>query len=145
MADPLSIIASIIAVVGAAEGVTKTLAQLKSIRNAPDELLALINEVSDLKVILSDVQMYVVHNTQRLRIFQAELQNLSTLIDRAKTKLLDLDRLIQYRLMKPESTSNQIKTSRREWLRARSTVNQFRQALRDIRLNIVTQMVVINS
>ena len=62
MADPLSITASIIAVVGAAECVTKTLAKIRSIRNAPDELLALINEVSDLKIILSDIQNYIVYN-----------------------------------------------------------------------------------
>ena len=55
MADSLSITASIIAVVGAAEGVTKTLDKIKNIRNVSDELLALINEVSDLKAILSDI------------------------------------------------------------------------------------------
>ena len=141
MADPLSITASIIAVVGAAEGVTKTLAKIKSIRNAPDELLALINEVSDLKLIISDIQNHIV--IQRAQIPQTELQNISTLIKRAKDKLLELDQLIQYRLVKPES--DQIKVSRREWLRAKAVIERFRQDLRDIRLNIITQMAVINS
>ena len=40
MADPLSIAASIIAVVGAAEGVAKKLVKIKNIRNAPEELSA---------------------------------------------------------------------------------------------------------
>ena len=145
MADPLSIIASIIAVVGAAEGVAKTLGKIKTIRNAPDELLALINEVSDLKIILSDIQSYVIHNIQRPQISPEELRNISTLINRARDKLLELDQLIQYRLIKPDSVSDQIKVSRREWLRARSTIERFRQSLRDIRLNIVTQMVIMNS
>ena len=82
MADPLSLAASIIAVVGAAEGVTKTLAKIKSICNAPYELLALVNKVSDLKIILNHVQNYIIHNTQRLPVSQ-ELRNLSTLIARA--------------------------------------------------------------
>ena len=145
MADPLSITASIIAVVGAAEGVTKTLAKIKSIRNAPDELLALINEVSDLRIILSDMQNYLTQNTQRPQISQEELQNISTLINRAKKKLLELDQLIQYRLVKPESNSHQIKVFRREWLRAKNTIEKFRQSLRDIKLNIMAQMMVINS
>ena len=145
MADPLSITASIIAVVGAAEGVTKTLAKIKSIRNAPDELLPLINEVSDLKIILSDMQNYITQNTQKPQISQQELRNISTLINRAKEKLLELDQLIQYRLVKPESISDQIKVSRREWLRAKSTIEKFRQSLRDIKLNIMAQMMVINS
>ena len=141
MADPLSITASIIAVVGAAEGVTKTLAKIKSIRNAPDELLALMNEVSDLKLVISDIQNHIV--IQRAQTPQTELQNISTLVKRAKDKLLELDQLIQYRLVKPES--DQIKVSRREWLRAKAVIERFRQNLRDIRLNIITQMAVINS
>ena len=145
MADPLSITASIIAVVGAAEGITKTLAKFKSIRNAPDELLALINEVSDLNIILSNVQSYIIHNTQKPQISQEELQNISTLINRAKEKLLELDQLIQYQLVKPESIPDRLKVSRREWLRARGTIEKLRQSLRDIRLNIVTHMVVVNS
>ena len=145
MADPLSLIASIIAVVGAAEGVSKTLAKMKSIRDAPDELLALINEVSDLRIILMDVQSYIAQNLRRPRIAQDELQHMSTLIDRAKEKLLKLDELIQYRLVKPDSIANHIKVSKREWVRAKSTIEKFQQSLRDIRLNIVAQMTVINS
>ena len=117
MADPLSITVSIIAVVGAAEGVTKTLAKIKSIRNAPDELLALIKEVSDLMIILRDLQNYVNQNTHRPQISQEELESISTLINRAKDKLLELDKLIQYKLVKPESITDQIKVYR-------STVNR---------------------
>ena len=70
---------------------------------------------------------------------------MSTLVNRAKEKLLELDELIQYKLVKLGSTSDQIKVSRREWLRAKNTIEKFRQSLRDIRLNIVTHMVVVNS
>ena len=65
MADPLSIAASIIAVVGAAEGVGKTLTKIRNIRNAPNEILALINEVSDLRVILNDLEGFITQNTAR--------------------------------------------------------------------------------
>ncbi|KAL9121160.1 MAG: hypothetical protein Q9187_002285 [Circinaria calcarea] len=111
MADPLSITASIVAVVGAAGGITKTLAKIKNIRNAPDELLALINEVSDLRLILNDLQHYITQDTQRQQILQEELQHISILVGRAKDKLLQLDELIQYRLVKPESISDEIKTA----------------------------------
>ena len=144
MADPLSITASIIAVVGAAEGVTKTLAKIRNIRNAPEELLALINEVSDLRIILAGIQSYV-QNTAASPELQDALQHLTVLINRAKDKLLQLDELVQYRLTKPESVADQIKVSRREWARAKTTIDDFRQSLRDIRINIVTQMIVVNS
>ena len=145
MADPLSITASIIAVVGAAEGVTKTLSKIKNMRHAPDELLALINEVSDLRIILSDIHSYIVENTERPQIPYERLQHVTIFVNRAKEKLLQLDELIQYRLTKPESVTDQIKISRREWARAKTTIERFQQNLRDIRLNIIAQMTVVNS
>ena len=150
MADPLSITASIIAVVGAAEGVTKMIAKIRNIRNAPEELLALINEVSDLRIIFGDVQHYL-QNAQRCqsmpRVFTdlTELHHMFILINRAKYKLLELDELIQYRLTKPESIADHVKVSRREWARSKTTIEGFRQSLRDIRLNVVSPMVIINS
>ena len=145
MADPLSITASIIAVVGAAEGVTKTISKISNLRNAPNQVLALINEVSDLRIILGDIHSYIIENTQRSQISQKRLQHTTIFVDRAREKLLQLDELIQYRLTKPESVPNQIKISRREWAGARATIERFQQDLRDIRLNIIAQMTVVNS
>ena len=144
MADPLSITASIIAVLGAAEGLTKTLAKIRNIRNAPEELLALINEISDLRIVIGDVQYYV-QNAPKLLILQEPLQHMSILITRAKVKLLQTDELVQYRLMKPGSVVDQIKVSRREWARSRVIIDSTQYNLRDIRLNIVAQLLVINS
>ena len=59
MADPFSITAGIVVIVGAAGGITKTLEKIKDFRNAPDELLALINEVSDFRLILNNLQHYI--------------------------------------------------------------------------------------
>ncbi len=58
MADLLSVVASIIAVIVAAEIVGKTLCQIRDVTNAPDELLALSNEISDLTVVLKKVESY---------------------------------------------------------------------------------------
>ena len=55
MGDPLSITASVIAILGAADSVRKVLSKIRLLNASPDELLALINEVSDFKVVLYDV------------------------------------------------------------------------------------------
>ena len=144
MADPLSFAASIIAVLGAAEGVAKTLSRIQSIRNAPDELLALINEVSDLQIIFGDVQSYA-RSTQGPQMSRDHLQHLLAFVNRAKEKLLQLDELVHYKLLKPQSSPDHIKVSKREWLKQVKTIERFRQSLRDIRLNIVIHMVMINS
>ena len=145
MADPLSLTASIIAVLGAAEGVGKTLKRIKNIYNAPTEVLALINEISDLRIILSDLQGYITQNTTRPQLPSEQLRHMSVLLQRAKDRLLELDQLVEYQLLKPESRSDHIRVSRREWAKAKETVGRFRQSLRDIRLDIVAQLVVVNS
>ena len=145
MADPLSIIASIIAVIGAAEGMSKTLTKIRNICNAPVEVLALTNEVCDLRVILNDLEGYITQNTLRPQLPQEQLHHISVLLQRARNCLLELDKLIEYRLLKPESRPDQIQVSRREWARVKDIIEKFRQSLRDIRLNIVAQMMVINS
>ena len=75
---------------------------------------------------------------------QERISQLSSLVNRATEKLLRLDKFIQYRLLKPDSTIDQIKISRREWAWSKSKVDRFQQELKDIRLNIVTQMVLLN-
>ena len=142
MADPLSITASIIAVIGAAEGVGKALAKIKDIRNAPEDVLALINEVSDLRVILGDVEKST-RAAGTTPLPHEQLAHMSTLIDRAKDRLLEIDQLIHYQLVKPDTSD--IKVSRREWAIARPTIKRFRESLRDVRLNLLTQMIVISS
>ena len=142
MADPLSITASVIAVLGAAEGVSKTLARIKSLRHAPTEVLALINEVSDLRIILGEVERYVIRDVSSP---VEQLQTMSTLVERAMDSLLELDQLIQYRLLKATSRSTEPKISRREWAAAKPVIERYRQGLRDIRLNILNQLVVINT
>ena len=144
MADPLSITASVIAVVGAAEGVGKTLTKIKNIRNAPSELFALINEVSDLRIILTDIDSYLSQAITRTQPLD-QLQHMTTLLQRAKDRLLQLDELIQYRLIKTDSTLERIKVSRHKWATARDTIESYRQSLRDVRLNIIAQMTVLNA
>ena len=57
MADPLSIVASAISIVGAAKTVSKTLSTVIKLRklDVPDELMTLVNEVSDLRSVVDQV------------------------------------------------------------------------------------------
>ncbi|PVH88072.1 hypothetical protein DL98DRAFT_648957 [Cadophora sp. DSE1049] len=54
--DPLSISASIVALLGAAATVARGLDRLRAWRNAPVELISLLNEVADLQVVLTNVK-----------------------------------------------------------------------------------------
>jgi Fungal N-terminal domain of STAND proteins len=63
--DPLSISASIVALLGAAGAVVNGLQKLTSIYHASNSLLALINELSDFQVVLCSLSSVV---TQRENI-----------------------------------------------------------------------------
>ena len=146
MATTLSLIASVIAVVGAADTIAKTISEVKVLRDAPDELLALNNEVSDLTVILRNVESCVTGNdAERGTVPPDTLQHMFTLVDRAKSRLLELDRLIHYKLLESGSFNADYKVFWIRWARAKSTVESHRMALRDIRQNIVLQILVISS
>ena len=143
MADGLSFAASIITVLGTAEGLSKALSRIRRLRHVPNELLALINEVSDLRIILGEVQSYAVQESRSPQLIPSHVQHLAVLVDRAKDTLLELDELIHYHLVKPQQGPT--KVAKREWLKAAATIERFRQSLRDIRLNITTHMVLMNS
>ena len=135
MADPLSLTVSIIAVIGAVEVLGKTLKKISSIRNTLNELLALVNEISDFRIILSNIENHNVKNTEDVP--QEQLQHMSILLNRAKDRLLQLDELVQHRLIKPNLTSTRIKVSQLNWSRASGTIEEFRKSLKDVRMNLI--------
>ena len=143
MADGLSLAASIFAVLGAADGLSRVLSQIRRLRHAPNELLALINEVSDLRIVLGGIQTYAIQNEYDLHLSQNHVRDLMVLTDRAKETVLELDKLIHYRLIKPQHGT--VKLAKTEWLKGATRVERLRHQLRDSRLNIATQMVLINS
>ena len=125
MADPLSVAASIIAVIGAVDGVVKTFSCVKKIRHAPDKVLSLHNEISDFRLVLGYMERYFIYDSNRPPVSHDHEETLVTLITNAKDQILELDNLLQYRILKPESTAGTIKISRLEWTRAESTMRHF--------------------
>ena len=118
MADPLSITASIIAIVSAAEGVSSAISRLKTLYDAPAEALALINELSDLGVVLSQVEKHIVQNNQEQETQRSreQLQSLAALVESATVVLHDVHELVQTRLLVPQSTLHRRSVSQYGWL-----------------------------
>ena len=97
MADPLSITASVIAILGAADSVGKVLSKIRLLNASSDELLALINEVSDFKVVLYDVGRNFRDPSMTNHPVTADQHaHLVDLIDRGKGILLQLEQMIEY-------------------------------------------------
>lgn len=146
MTDPLSLVASIITVGTTAKGIGKILSKLQLLRNAPDELLALNNEVSDLTAALQSIESYISANKANgATLPQNTLLHISSLISRAKDRLFQLDQLIHYRFLKSGSLDGNYKVFRLRWAKASKTVERHQLALRDIRQNIVIQLTAASS
>ena len=139
MADPLSIIASIIAVLGAAESAGKTLNRIRDMMNAPDEVLALGNEISDLTVVLKHVETYVTGANGAV-ISLEHLEHLSLLVKRAHSKLAQLGQIMHDHLPESRRADRRRSPLRLSWALLKTKVNGFRVDLRDIKLSMIVQM-----
>ena len=127
MAEPLSLTASIIAVVGAADEVTKGLRRLKAAKDAPKGLQDLLEDAEQLEMVLNCVKN-TVHGSRSPPI------ELATLTREAGSKLLELRSLIEYGLTKAGVSD---KVDRWQWLRKGNEVERLRNQLSTIRLNLV--------
>ncbi|KAI9873434.1 MAG: hypothetical protein M1830_000415 [Pleopsidium flavum] len=137
--DPLSVTASVLTVVGAAGAVLKSLKKLSSFRRAPEEVHALIDEVSDLQTVLRDIETFLQERRENDRSLHRVL-GLSVLLERAKDKLLELDSIIHYRLINHQHSDSGFEVARTKWVGEKTAVASIQQALRDIRLNLTTAL-----
>ena len=138
MAEALGVIGSLIAVYQLAD---RSAQILSGIRHAPTELLALHNEVSDLAMTIKTVETCLKTNDS---LSVLETGHVVELLKRAKCHLLQLNELIHMRFLKPGTPNGVHKISRLRWALAKGTVERHRSALRDVRNNIMTELVSIN-
>ena len=140
--DPLSITASVIAILGAAREVTKGLAKVQALQHAPAELSGLINEVSDLRAVISQVSIF--SNQLEEENFRGPVVALKGHLSRAMVQLRTLDNLINTKLFKFRADGT-TRMSRRAWIRLRADVELMQRELRSIRGNIGTALGVVTS
>jgi hypothetical protein len=140
--DPLSVTASVLAILGAAGQVTKGLAKIRSIHNAPAELSGLINEVSDLRAIISQVATF--SNRLEDEGLRGPVVALKSHLSRARDQLYALDNLINVELLKVRA-SGSVRLSRKAWIRLKPDIELMQLELRGIRVNIGIALGVVTS
>ena len=124
--DPLSISASIIALAGATTSVIKTAEKFRSSLKAGDEICALINELTDLKCVLTTPDLDQSHPSAELA------SHLRGIIQKTNEKLSDLEIIINTRLLKPKSEGKPITVDRTAWLLQKSRIESNRKELRNL-------------
>lgn len=119
--DPLSIAASVVTIAGAAATLVRGLEKLNQLRDATGELCALINEISDFRVVLQEFGNYVEESQERLEL---PLDYLAQLLQRGRDALLRLDTIVHYELLKLPTVPGEVRVFHRNWLRKNSTIKK---------------------
>ena len=133
--DPLSLTASIIAIVGAGSTLAQTVKKIASLRGAPAVLLALNNEIADLQLALhAIIDVYEGGHT----VQESTAASLSSTLLQIRTSIEQLVGLVA-RVQKPSNgPTDGLKLNRVAWLREQSRLNGVNNDIRDCRQKLVS-------
>ncbi|MCJ1438887.1 hypothetical protein MMC27_008277 [Xylographa pallens] len=137
--DPLSFTASLIAVITLAGTVINSIKKLRTLlKDAPSDVLALLNEIEDFHSVLHSVQNTCQYTTSHT------FHELSSLPSRASDKLNELEHLLHYRVLKrvPKQGA-EAEVPKLRWLRVRGRINSLRKDLTSIRADLTTALATI--
>ena len=128
--DPISAAASVLGVLGAIQKASEARRVIVTLVRAPGELSTLFQELECTEELLKHVRD-VCGNAQTSTV-QLEAQ-----IQRCNDKLLELQWLVQYSLVRTDDSS---KVARVAWARKRTKVEKLRHELREIRHDLDTAL-----
>ena len=137
--------ASIIALFQAGGTVSKGLKKIANLRNAPDILLALNNEVADLHVLLGNIDDVLRHHREIIGL--EPIVSLCRALDRAKRTLLELENVLAYKLTSircKDGESHQV-LDRSSWLRLESRVQRLKDEIREDKVSLLSELSVLTS
>ncbi|KAI1123702.1 ankyrin repeat-containing domain protein [Nemania abortiva] len=130
--DPLSITCAIITIIGAGNGVTKTIRKLALLKGAPASLLQLNNELADLSLAvraIEEIQKSGEHSPppETAHVY------FTTALEEAREAVLDLEILIEQKLVNLSTK----KLDRLSWMRAEPTIVKMKERVRSAKVNLV--------
>lgn len=141
--DPLSITASILAILGAGGQVAKGFAKIRALKHSPDILLAMNNEIADIQYLVQDV-----NDVARQHEGVRETQNSASVcraLEKVRETLLATERVIAYELTVIDSINGLVKLDWKRWLRLEGKVRQLQERMRNNKLDLSTALVAQNS
>ena len=150
--DPLSVTASILTLLAASRSMVGGLQKLSSLRQAPDIILALNNEISDFQLVIFELDNYLQQDLARSSAnnqpCSANNQPFSAdilpILDRAKVKLMELKSLIEHRLLL-RGPNGAERLNKAAWFWERQKVKRIQEEIRDLRANLVAVVGVLVS
>lgn len=141
--DPISFTASVITVIATAATVAKHLEELRQgLRDAPDILSSLVNEVSDFRIVLDacDAAVKEMYKDSNGANPITPLATAAQVLDRTKGQLEELDKLISYCLRENSHAPSIFANAKIRWIQAKSKTEKIQQKLRDSKQHLLMLM-----
>ncbi|KAL9119072.1 MAG: hypothetical protein Q9187_004373 [Circinaria calcarea] len=144
--DPLSVTASIIAVVGAGTTTVKLLKKLVSLKNAPAIALALDSELSDLRLNVLAIQDLFMRQAEKLTshsggdtvLDRDVIANIARCLKQTNDLAVDLDHLLNPLLSSTFHSGNAMPGKWYGWIKNEKKLKRFQQELHDTRIKLNT-------
>ena len=138
--DPISLTASIIAILGAGGTIANGFAKIRKLKNAPNVLMQLNNEVTDIHLVICSVDEIARQWTHHPSTSDRQREAVCVTLRRAKDSVLELESLIAYVLTKETDRGTRI--SRQAWARNLDRMKDTKERIRAARedLNVMWTM-----
>ncbi|KAL8766202.1 MAG: hypothetical protein Q9209_006967 [Squamulea sp. 1 TL-2023] len=136
MAEIVGIAASVVTLVNVSRKAADGISRLASLKYAPEVLLALNNEVVDLQCVIEDLSD--LERQYKETLPDAINPSFYRTLKRTEEVLLDLEKLIAYKLTTTGDSGTSLRVDRSSWLQAHGKINQAQQQVRDCRISLST-------
>ena len=133
--DPLSVTAGAIAVV---QALTSGLKTFKTFHDAGAEIDALVEEISEVKLVIVDVEKAICDREWCETTSLARTESINRLIASAKLKLDTLNAIVNRKLICPSMTVGETRIARLSWLRQKTNIKRQQDSLRQTRERLST-------
>ncbi|KAL9116731.1 MAG: hypothetical protein Q9187_006741 [Circinaria calcarea] len=150
--DPLSITASIITIIGVGGQAAKAVRKLASLKGAPDLVLALNNEISDLHLVVLAIQDVFQRQQTSGLLFPGSWPgeaNVNASVTKslrdANEKVVELEALHNRLITSASGPSGSATLNRTAWLREQKRVKKMQEDLRSVRLKLTAALSILNS
>ena len=140
--DPISLTASIIAILGAGGTIARGLGKIRRLKNAPDVLLQLNNEVTDIHLLIQSVEELSQQWTHQPSTSNRQRDMVCIALSRAKDSVLELEKLIAYTLT--EETNTGAEVDRSAWVRNLDRIKETKNSIRAAREDLNTVWAILS-
>ena len=137
--DPFSLTTGILTLISACATVANTFGKIKRLSEAPEVIQAINNEISDLQLFLVDMKVHMERVQSKSstlpNVDEAVLRLCASILGRTRDKILEVDSLIQYRLLKGDDETG-TRVHRGAFVRYRDKIIRFQAELRESRQRV---------